>query len=53
MKIPELLKAIDGLKSPALLWWGDLILDEYIEGEVRRISREGPCADCRTKSPFV
>jgi len=42
MKIPELLKAIDGLKSPRVAVVGDLILDEYIEGEVRRISREAP-----------
>lgn len=42
MKIPELLKAIERLKSPRVAVVGDLILDEYIEGEVRRISREAP-----------
>lgn len=42
MKIPDLLNAIERLSSPRIAVVGDLILDEYIEGEVRRISREAP-----------
>jgi D-glycero-beta-D-manno-heptose-7-phosphate kinase len=42
MKTQALLNAIDRLRSPRIAVVGDLILDEYIEGEVRRISREAP-----------
>lgn len=50
MKIPELLSAIEALKSPKIAVIGDLILDEYIEGEVRRISREAPVPIVEEKS---
>ncbi|PIQ27997.1 D-glycero-beta-D-manno-heptose-7-phosphate kinase [bacterium (Candidatus Blackallbacteria) CG17_big_fil_post_rev_8_21_14_2_50_48_46] len=42
MNTPDLLKALELLKAPRIAVIGDLILDEYIEGEVRRISREAP-----------
>lgn len=37
-----MLEAISQLTQPRVLVVGDLILDEYIEGEVQRISREAP-----------
>lgn len=52
MKIPELLAAIETLKSPKIAVVGDLILDEYIEGEVRRISREAPVPIVEEKMRF-
>ncbi len=38
----DLLNALEKLAQPKILVIGDLILDEYIEGEVQRISREAP-----------
>lgn len=38
----DLLNALNKLARPRVLVIGDLILDEYIEGEVQRISREAP-----------
>jgi D-beta-D-heptose 7-phosphate kinase/D-beta-D-heptose 1-phosphate adenosyltransferase len=38
----ELLRTLDGLGRPRVLIIGDLILDRYISGEVRRISPEAP-----------
>jgi len=42
MNTANLLKSLDTLAQPRVLVIGDLILDEYIEGEVERISREAP-----------
>jgi rfaE bifunctional protein kinase chain/domain len=42
MQYLNLLKALERFRSPKITVIGDLILDEYIEGEVRRISREAP-----------
>lgn len=38
----QLISALDTLKQPHIAIIGDLILDEYIYGEIRRISREAP-----------
>lgn len=38
----DLLSALKKLAQPRILLIGDLILDEYIEGEIQRISREAP-----------
>ncbi|HIE44382.1 MAG TPA: hypothetical protein EYP78_06285 [Candidatus Omnitrophica bacterium] len=38
----RLLQILDGMKGKRILVWGDLICDEYIHGEVWRISREAP-----------
>jgi len=38
----ELLRLLDELGTPSVLILGDLILDQYVTGEVRRISPEGP-----------
>lgn len=38
----HLLKVLNKLSRPRVLLIGDLILDEYIEGEIQRISREAP-----------
>lgn len=38
----DLLHTLNKLAQPKVLVIGDLILDEYIEGEVQRISREAP-----------
>lgn len=42
MNTESLLQNLDQLKHPKVLVIGDLILDEYIEGEIERISREAP-----------
>lgn len=42
MNIQQTLQDIDRLSAPRVLVIGDLILDEYIEGEIQRISREAP-----------
>ncbi len=41
-KHEALLHSIEKLSTPRILLIGDLILDEYIEGEIQRISREAP-----------
>lgn len=38
----HLLQILGKLANPRILLIGDLILDEYIEGEIQRISREAP-----------
>jgi len=38
----SLLQSMKQLNNPKVLVIGDLILDEYIEGEIQRISREAP-----------
>lgn len=38
----ELLKILEHIKGKRILVWGDFICDEYIYGEVNRISREAP-----------
>ena len=38
----DLLKIIDGFSETKVAVWGDLILDEYLYGTTRRISREAP-----------
>lgn len=42
MNIKQTLEDISRLSNPRVLVIGDLILDEYIEGEIQRISREAP-----------
>ncbi|HEY9841411.1 MAG: bifunctional heptose 7-phosphate kinase/heptose 1-phosphate adenyltransferase [Candidatus Sericytochromatia bacterium] len=42
MNIQQSLQDLARLASPRVLVVGDLILDEYIEGEIQRISREAP-----------
>lgn len=42
MNTTDLFQAIERLGQPRVLVVGDLILDEYIEGEIQRISREAP-----------
>lgn len=38
----QLLKIIDAFSNKSIAVWGDLILDEYLYGTTRRISREAP-----------
>ena len=38
----NLLSLIDNFRQKKIAVWGDLILDEYITGTTRRISREAP-----------
>lgn len=38
----KLLNIVQNFKNPTILVVGDIILDEYIWGKTRRISREGP-----------
>jgi rfaE bifunctional protein kinase chain/domain len=38
----ELLKIIDRFQGKKIVVWGDFILDEYLYGTTRRISREAP-----------
>lgn len=38
----NLLRLVDGFSSQKIAVWGDFILDEYIYGTTRRISREAP-----------
>lgn len=38
----QLLKIIDAFSHKSVAVWGDLILDEYLYGTTRRISREAP-----------
>ena len=42
MKYKEMKQYILSLKRPKILVIGDLILDEYITGDVERISPEAP-----------
>lgn len=42
MNIQQSLQDLNRLAAPRVLVIGDLILDEYIEGEIQRISREAP-----------
>jgi rfaE bifunctional protein kinase chain/domain len=42
LDIPRLERLIDGFRSVRLLVLGDLVLDEYIWGQVERISPEAP-----------
>lgn len=38
----QLLKILEAFKGKKILVWGDLVCDEYIYGDVSRISREAP-----------
>ncbi|MBU0534378.1 MAG: bifunctional hydroxymethylpyrimidine kinase/phosphomethylpyrimidine kinase [Candidatus Omnitrophica bacterium] len=38
----QLLKILEKVKGKKILVWGDLVCDEYIYGDVSRISREAP-----------
>jgi len=44
MQNDELIDLVEGLGTPRVLIVGDLILDRYITGDVRRISPEAPIA---------
>lgn len=50
MNIQQTLKDLQSLTQPKVLVVGDLILDEYIEGEIQRISREAPVPIVEEKS---
>ncbi|MDH4218921.1 MAG: bifunctional ADP-heptose synthase [Candidatus Aminicenantes bacterium] len=46
----QLLKIIDRFQQKTITVWGDLILDEYLYGTTRRISREAPVLIIRYRS---
>jgi rfaE bifunctional protein kinase chain/domain len=46
----QLLKIIDRFQQKTIAVWGDLILDEYLYGTTRRISREAPVLIIRYRS---